>query len=686
MSEALRLDDWTVPAAAIGDRLLAAEQHTAVTHGTGALLVFAGPGSGKTRTLTVRIAHLLASSRAHAREVLALTFTVRAAEEMRVRLVALVGHDQAAAVTVATFHALCARILRSHASVFGRTSAFSIYDQSDVGRVIRDVLADQHRGADEDAELAARITEQIALAQSRLWTPAMLRGRGDVPDRDRIATVWEQIDDELARCNAFDFPGLVSHGVRLLREHSAVRDGYRRRWRHILVDEFQDTDAAQFALLAALAGPAGCAPHGSLLVCGDDDQSIFGWRGATVDNLLGFERTFPCAQRLVLRRNFRCRPVILDAATRCIATNTRREPKALVAERPHGGAVRVARFASEHAEAAWVTKRVAASIAAGADPREILVLSRSLRWTQPLQQALTAGGIAHRVIGARSLWERVEIQDALAHVALVCNPHDARAFRRAVGAPTDREQFRKAGVAAPSRGCGVAGQRAVISYARDARVDLIDACVCAERMPIRGSAAKAALGLFGSELRAVRDELDGGGSVARAVVRAVTFTDGPVAAYQALLDQATDVTVLRDTARVLEDLRSLCRAAHCYERDHGAAGTLAGFLDGTRAERFDELTAEQDDRLTVSTIHAAKGTEACEVYVIACEERRLPSGHAIDDGDAFAVEEERRLFYVAATRARDRLVLTTSAERFGSPTAGPSRFLGEAGLSARARA
>jgi len=220
----------------------------------------------------------------------------------------------------------------------------------------------------------------------------------------------------------------------------------------------------------------------------------------------------------------------------------------------------------------------------------------------------------------------------------------------------------------------------VVAYAREMGLDLIEACACAEQIAIRGTAARAALTLFGRELRAVRDELDRGASIVQAVVAALTFTGGPVAAYQALLEQAADVAVLRDTTRVLEDLRSLCRAAHSYEREQGPSGTLAGFLDGTRAEQVDGLTAEQDDRLTISTIHAAKGTEARTVCVLACEERRLPSSHAIDSDHPRAIEEERRLFYVALTRAKDRLVLSTSLEGFGSPTAGPSRFVGEAGL------
>jgi DNA helicase-2/ATP-dependent DNA helicase PcrA len=220
----------------------------------------------------------------------------------------------------------------------------------------------------------------------------------------------------------------------------------------------------------------------------------------------------------------------------------------------------------------------------------------------------------------------------------------------------------------------------VIAYAREAGLDLIEACVRAEQIAIRSAGARTALALFGRELRAVCHELEAEGSIARTVVAAITFTDGPVAAYQALLEQAGDVAVLRDTTRVLEDLRSLCRAAHSHEREHGAGATLAGFLEETRGDRHAGLTAEQDNRLTVSTIHAAKGTEAREVYVLGCEERRLPSGQAIDADDPLAIEEERRLFYVALTRAKDRLVLTTSAERFGSATAGTSRFVHEAGL------
>ena len=337
-------------------------------------------------------------------------------------------------------------------------------------------------------------------------------------------------------------------------------------------------------------------------------------------------------------------------------------------------------FRNDHAEAAWLTKRIAASVATGTDPREILVLCRSLRWTQPLQQALTAAGIAHRVIGARSLWERVEVKDALAHVALVANPCDTAAFRRAVAAPTDREQFRRAAVAPPSRGSGPATQRMIIERARAAQIDLLEACTRAETLPVRAP-AKAALARLGSELSRVRAQLDADGSVAKAVIGAISVSDGPVAAYQLLLDEADRPGgAARHRARARGPAVAVSRGADLRARARRRTRRWRAFVEQTRVDDVDALTAEEDRRLTIATIHSAKGTEAQAVFVLGCEERRLPSSHAIEGTDPLAVEEERRLFYVAATRAKDRLVLTIAQERFGRPVAGPSRFVAETGL------
>ena len=664
---------------------LSAEQQQVVDHGAGALLVFAGPGSGKTRTLTARIAELLAGGRAKPQEILALTFTVRATEEMRVRLTGLIGQPAASAVTVATFHSLGARILRLHAGAFGRTAAFSIYDADDVLRVICDVVADsQHVDRDTPRDLAKEVLTQIAMAKSRLWSPAILRDRAEHPDAERIAAIWEAVEHEMRQSNAFDFADLLSNSVSLLTNDPAIRGRYRVCWRHIVVDEFQDTDPSQFALLARIAGPGGGAPGGSLVVAGDDDQLLYRWRGADVENLLGFRNAYPCATELTLRRNYRCRPEILGAAARCIRHNERRRAKALLADKPSGGSVSVARFSSDHQEAAVVCKRIGAAIARGTDPREILVLCRSLRFTQPLQRALTSAGIVHRVIGAHSLWERVEVLDALAYVALICNPHDAAAFRRAVSAPSDRKQFHKAKCTAPSRGVGAATQRAVILYARNARLDLIEACAVAGRpeggrYPYAANpAARESLTLFGEQLAEIRHAHVAGAPTAKTVIGALTIAGGPVDCYEHLLQCTDDAEVAADCARVKEDLRSLCRAAHSYDHKHGHDGSLVGFLEATRVEPAGVLTSEGDTRLTISTIHGAKGTEADVVFVLGCEEWLLPIGYAIGSGDPARIEEERRLFYVAATRAKDRLTLITAAERMGAKTRGPSRFIKEA--------
>ena len=665
---------------------LSSEQQQVVDHGDGALLVFAGPGSGKTRTLTARIAELLAGDRAKPQEILALTFTVRATEEMRVRLTALIGQQAASAVTVATFHSLGARIMRQHAAAFGRTASYSIYDSDDVLRVIRDVVDEgEHVDGELLADFPKDVLTQIAMAKSRLWSPAVMRDRAQHPDRGRIVAVWEGVEREMRKSNAFDFADLLTNSVALLTDDPVVRTRYRAWWRHIVVDEFQDTDPSQFALLARLAGPSGCAPGGSLIVAGDDDQLLYRWRGADVDNLLGFRDAYPCAKELTLRRNYRCRPEILEAATLCIRNNNRRRAKALLAEKPPGGSVGVAQFSSDHQEAAVVCRRIGAAMTRGADPREILVLCRSLRYTQPLQHALTSAGIAHRMIGAHSLWERVEVLDALAYVALVCNPHDAGAFRRAIGAPTDRKQFHKANRKAPSRGVGAVTQRAVIRYARDAQIDLIEACAAADRRsagryPYAASpTARESLTLFGEQLAEVGREHELGVPIAKSVIGALTIAGGPVDCYDELLQSTDDAEVAADCARVKEDLRSLCRAAHTYDHKHGHGGSLVGFLEETRVEPAGVLTSEEDTRLTISTIHGAKGTEAQIVFVIGCEERLLPTGYAIDSADPLRIEEERRLFYVAATRAKDRLTFTTAAERLGSPTRAPSRFLKEAG-------
>ena len=324
---------------------LTPEQAQAVTFGSGPLLLLAGPGAGKTRTLTHRAAYLLASGRAQPWEILAVTFSVRAASELRLRLADLLGETVARAVMAATFHSVCARLLREHAGVFGRTERYTIYDQGDMRRVIDWLLSDAERGdiqralADYGQPASAEVLAEISRAKNALLSPDAYERSTSHPGAPLIAAVWRESETELRRCNAFEFDDLLACAVRLLSEHPHRLAWLRQRWRWILADEFQDTSHAQATLVDLLAGP-----DGNLCVCGDDDQVIHGWRHADPRHILGFHRRHPARTEIVLGRNFRSRAEILEAAVRCVSHNERRAPKALIAMRGPGGQVRVRAF------------------------------------------------------------------------------------------------------------------------------------------------------------------------------------------------------------------------------------------------------------------------------------------------------------------------------------------------------
>ena len=662
----------TRPSARSPDELtgeLTPEQRDAVRHGPGPLLLLAGPGAGKTRTITHRIAHLLASGRAQPWEILAVTFSVRAAGELRLRLADLLGEERARGVTAATFHAVCARMLREHAELFGRTDAYTVYDQADVRKVIEWLLSDAQRGAiqaaltDSGQPASAELLGEISLAKNRLLSPDTYeRAR---PGGALVAAVWRELEVELRRSNAFDFDDLLVYSVRLLAEHPHRLTHYRQRWRWLLVDEFQDTNETQSVLVALLAGAGG-----NVTVVADDDQLIYSWRGAEPRNVLGFGERHPGHTRIVLGRNFRCRAEILAPAVACVAHNQHRAGKALLAMRGPGGQVDVVAFATDRQEAQWVAGTIADALAEGIAPGEILVLARTGYATQPTQAALAAAGIAHRVLGNLGLYERAEVRDAMAYLALLANSADAQAFRRAVQSPR--------------RGIGLATASRVVALARDEHDgDLITASTHADGLAqIRSHEARQRLERFGTELQRVRSELRAGRSLGHVVVATLTIDGGLVRHFQERGQRSAKPDERRDAERVLEDLRSLCRAAQAYEDQHGDTTSLTGFLEHCAGLHAQELEPGQEDRrITVSTIHRAKGTEAQQAFLLACEEQLLPSWRALANPDPEQLAEERRLFYVACTRAKDRLALTHAGTRGGRPTGGPSRFLTEAGLT-----
>ena len=658
------------PLAAAGELLagLTPEQTAAVKHGSGPLLLLAGPGAGKTRTLTHRAAHLLATGRARPSEILAVTFSVRAAGELRLRLADLLGEAVARGVTAATFHSVCARLLREHAGVFGRTEHYTIYDQADMRRVLDWLLSDAERTQiqralhDYGQPASAELVSELSRAKNLLMCPESYERSAAHPGAPLIAAVWRESEDELRRSNAMDFDDLLAFAVHLLDGHPHRLTWLRRRWRWILCDEFQDTSHAQVTLVDLLAGP-----EGNLCVVGDDDQLIHSWRHADPRHILGFSERHPNHARIVLARNFRSRAEILRAAVSCVSHNEHRVPKPLIAMRGNGGQVQAAGFGNEYQEAHWVAGQIGDALATGTPPTEVLALARTGYATEPFQHALAHAGIPHRVLGSLGLYERTEVRDALAYLTLLQNPADAQAFRRAVGSPR--------------RGVGPTTAGRLVAWARERHGgDLIVASAHAETLErVPGQAARARLTEFGTGLQGVRRELEAGRSLGHAVIATATLPGGLVRHYEHSRDHCTSRERRADAERVLEDLRSLCRAVQVYEEQNEDA-TLTGFLEQAAGLHAQELGPGEDRRITVSTIHKAKGAEAQLVVLLGCEEQLLPSWRSLTSPDPERLAEERRLFYVAATRAKDRLLITHATERGRRPTGGPSRFLREAGL------
>ena len=505
---------------------LTPEQAQAVQHGPGPLLLIAGPGAGKTKTLIHRIARLLQTGAARPWEILAVTFSVRAAGELRLRLADLLGEQVARGVTAATFHSICARMLREHAGVFGRTESYTVYDQADVRRVIEWLLSDQQRGqiqqalADYGQPAAAEVLAEISLAKNRLLSPDSYEQAARHTAAPLIAAVWREAEIELQRSNSFDFDDLLTFAVRLLAEHPHRLAFYRQRWRWLLVDEYQDTNEAQSVLVALLAGAGG-----NVCCVGDDDQLLYSWRGAEPRNILAFGERFPAHARIVLGRNFRCRSEILDPAVACVAHNPQRESKALIAMRGSGGRVQVIAYGSDRHEAETVAAAIGQTLAHGVPAGEVLVLARTGYATGPLQAALARAGIPHRVLGSLGLYERSEVRDALAYLALLANPADAQAFKRAVGSPR--------------RGVGAATANRVVHVARETHQgDLITASTHANAIEtIRPPAVRDRLTRFGDGLDRARRDLRHGRSIGHVVVAAVMLDGGlgpapPAAARQ----------------------------------------------------------------------------------------------------------------------------------------------------------
>jgi DNA helicase II / ATP-dependent DNA helicase PcrA len=664
-------------------------QREAVTHGEGPLLILAGAGSGKTRVLTHRIAYLIYTDQAQAGEILAITFTNKAAKQMRERVEALLGHGTRG-MWLMTFHAACARILRAEADRLGYTRQFTIYDQADSRRLAK--RSADAVGVDSKRYTPASILNQISAAKNRLCDAGAYRQSVGSPYEEMIAEVYDIYERDLHRMNAMDFDDLLFRTVNLLELFEDVRERYTNTFRHVLVDEYQDTNHAQYRLLQLLVGGgrppkgdtaargdrptyAGPVGHRNLAVVGDDAQSIYSFRGADVRNILDFQEDFPDSRVVKLEQNYRSTETILSAANAVIANNRGGIAKRLWSELEQGEQIKLRPQEDEHAEARYVVGEIERLVDEGASRTEIAVLYRTNAMSRVIEDTLVRREIAYQVIGGTKFYERAEIKDAIAYLSLLANPFDVVSFTRVVNSPR--------------RGIGQTSLARVTGYAASIDISVWEAAASPDQVPGLGAAAVKALRRFMDTMQELRSlsGLPGGANVS--AERAPDAQPEPVTIselIEAVLSQSGYVEALEAERSIeaqgrIENLEQLVEVGR--EFDAAAAsgssneGTLDVFLQEIALVADADSRNDEDGLVTLMTLHNAKGLEYPIVFIAGCEEGVFPHSRAIDEG---SLEEERRLFYVGITRAMRQLYLTYARRRavFGAQTFGlPSRFLDE---------
>jgi ATP-dependent DNA helicase UvrD/PcrA len=638
------------------------EQREAVLQIEGPLLILAGAGSGKTRVITSRIAYLVGEGHAEPPEVLAVTFTNKAAEEMRARVENLLGSD-CSGMWVSTFHSLCARLLRREAPAIGLSRDFVIYDSSDQLTVVKQALKDLHI---DDSFVQPRVAlSRISHAKNRMEGPDAIAASASWNPRDaQLAKVYEYYQRALKDSNALDFDDLLLKTVELFEQSERVRSKYSQQFRFVMVDEYQDTNRPQYLLIRRLADV-----HRNLCVVGDPDQSIYKWRGADLRNILDFERDFPEAKIVKLERNYRSTQIILDAASAVISQNRNRKDKHLWTNRKGGARITYFRGGDELEEADFITQTARKALADDVDAL-VAVLYRTNSQSRTIEDALMREGVAYKVIGGVRFYERREIKDALAYMRLVINPHDDVSLRRVINTP--------------ARGIGKGVMEAVENIEPGANDDL--PLLAAGLQPtlsanslwarlVRGLEERAFPNRAAASLAAFRDLIVNLTEMARR--ESVSIAIGM------MLDQSGYLQDLRedrseDSESRVENLAELVSAAREYE-SREAEPTLGGFVDRlSLLSDADEEQGSRDARVWMMTLHSAKGLEFPVVILAGLEEGLFPHSRSSDDQEE--LEEERRLCYVGMTRARSKLVLTGAARRrvFGEyQSSKPSRFIDE---------
>jgi DNA helicase-2/ATP-dependent DNA helicase PcrA len=638
------------------------EQHEAVLHKDGPLLILAGAGSGKTRVITFRIAYLIGGGHARPDEVLAVTFTNKAAQEMRERVEGLIGSD-AGGVWLSTFHSLCARLLRREAPKIGLSRDFVIYDTSDQVAVVKQ--AQRELGIDEKLVPPRLALARISGARNRMEGPDSLRGSWNLRD-EQIAKIFEKYLQALKDANALDFDDLLLRTVELFESSEQTRRHYAGKFRFVMVDEYQDTNRPQYLLIRRLA-----EGYRNLAVVGDPDQSIYKWRGADLKNILDFEHDFPEATIVKLEQNYRSTQVILDAATAVIQHNRNRKDKRLWTDRKGGARITYFRGNDELEEADFVTRTIRQARSSDVDAMTA-VLYRTNAQSRAIEDSLMREGIPYKIIGGVRFYERKEIKDALAFLKLVINPHDDVSLRRVINVP--------------ARGIGKGVMESLQAIDPDAVLSSAPPLLAAGLQEVASArslwarlvhaVAEARLGSRAvAALKGFRDLIVGLSEDARQ--DPVSILIGKMLDRTGYLNDLRDENSEEANERI-ENLMELVSAAREYEGREPEA-SLGGFVDRlSLLSEADEESGAREAMVWLMTMHAAKGLEFPTVIIAGFEEGLFP--HSRSSDDEAEIEEERRLCYVGMTRARRQLVLTGAARRrvFGEYQAcEPSRFLDE---------
>ena len=635
-------------------------QREAVVTTEGPLLVLAGAGSGKTRVLTYRIANILEQNLAAPWEILAITFTNKAAAEMRERLAQLVG-TRSRGMWVSTFHSMCVRMLRADAERLGFTKNFTIYDTDDLKRLYKDIMAELN--IDPKRFPVNQLMNRISQAKNDLVTPGNFDAHdpvGKVAER-----VYERLQERLRAANAFDFDDLLLYGYLLLKNHADVREAYQDRFRYLMVDEYQDTNRAQYAITQLLA-----AKRRNIMVVGDDDQSIYSWRGADLRNILEFESDYPEAKVVKLEQNYRSVGNILAAANAVIANNQHRKEKRLFTDSGDGEKISVYLATDERDEGRWIAGEIDRRRSEGTSYNNMAVFYRTNAQSRMLEDMLLRAGVPYRIVGGTRFFDRAEIRDVMAYLTLVMNPADDIAAKRVVNVPR--------------RGIGKTTIERIDQYGREMNMPFLTAAELAVVDPDIRASTRNAVGEF---IQVIKDGATYGGDL-RKVVEMIIDKAGLIRALQ---DEGTDeargrVENIQEFLGVVDEFVQ----THDAEESDFAAPTvgedesvepvrvlrgdsLADFIEWVRLRTDLDTVTEDGQAVTLMTVHSSKGLEFDCVWVSGMEE-------TLSVGDAAAVEEERRLAYVAITRARKRLCLTCAQQRqiFGQTHANPvSRFIGE---------